>query len=320
MKPTQYFSIAMVAMFFSSPAWGQAVGMGTTTQGSFTYSAGSAIAKVAANEGIRMRVQPHGGTSVFVPSVDKGELEFGMANHLETIFAIKGSAIYKDRPHPNLRVVTVLSPLHVAIFTRKDSDIKSLKELKGKLVPGEFASQRIIKTLMEGHLANAGLSYADVQEVKVPNVIRAADDFATGKADVFFFAVGSAKILETSTKVGGIRALGIDSSPNAVAAMRKFVPVSYADLLQPAEENHGVVGPTHVMAYDYLVLTNANVPDDVVYKLTKAMYGNKAGLVSAFKALDGFEPNKMAKDLGAVQYHPGAIKFYTEKGTWPPKS
>lgn len=320
MKMLRMLSLLAAALMMATGAPAQTVGMGTTTQGSFTYSAGSAISKIVADAGLRMRVQPHGGTSVYVPSVNKGELEFGLANHLETAFAIQGSAIYKGRPHPNLRVVTVLSPLHVAIFTKKDSDIKTIKDLKGRVVPGEFASQRVIKTLMDGQLANAGLSYADVREIKVPNVIRGADDFAAGKADVFFFALGSAKILETSSKVGGVRALSIDPSPGGVAAMRKFVPVSYADLLQPAEHMHGIAGPTYVMAYDYLVLTNAMVPDDVVYTVAKAMYENKAGLVSAFRALEGFEQSKMAKDLGVAKYHPGAIKFYTEKGIWPPKN
>jgi hypothetical protein len=86
----------------------------------------------------------------------------------------------------------------------------------------------------------------------------------------------------------------------------------------PAPHLPGVVGPTDVFAYDYLALAGKGTPDDLVYKVVKAMHGNKAGLAAAFKSLEEFDPKTMVKDLGKdIQYHPGAIKFYKEIGAWP---
>ena len=50
----------------------------------------------------------------------------------------------------------------------------------------------------------------------------------------------------------------------------------------------------------------------------KAMHDNKGDLEAAVPGFREFAPGKMAKP-STVDYHPGAIKFYTEKGLWPPK-
>ena len=97
--------------------------------------------------------------------------------------------------------------------------------------------------------------------------------------------------------------------------MRKFIPVAYATKLEPGKgrTRHRSRRPGS-MPIDYLVLANKKVPDDVVYKLAKIMHDNKADLAANFGALNGFDPNRMAKDMGPAQFHPGAIKYYKEIG------
>jgi TRAP transporter TAXI family solute receptor len=206
----------------------------------------------------------------------------------------------------------------VAVFARADSDIQSIADLKGKRVPAGWASQKIIIALMEAILANGGLSYDDVEQVPVPNVPSAADDFAAGKTDVFFFAFGAGKVQETDAKVGGIRVIPIDNSPEAVERMRKFVPPAYAYEVQPSPANVGVDKPLNVMAYDYLLLTNGSVADDAVYQVVKTMHDSWEELKNAFPGLALFSPDHMSKSFPGVDYHPGAIKFYQEVGQWPP--
>jgi len=296
----------------------QVVGMGTGKQGFFTYSAGASIAKAASDNGLGMRIQPFGGTSAYVPAVNANEVEFGLANELETLYAVTGQVIYKGKAQPDVRVVSILTPLRSALFVRKESDIKSLADLKGKRVPTDYSSQRVLDLLVQGTLANAGLSYADISKVPVPNVGAGADDFAAGKSDAFNFALGAGKVAETDAKVGGVRALPFDPSSEAFARVRKFVPVAYAELLQPGQFV-GVRAPTYVMAYDYLVLTNSKMAEETVYKLTKILHTNKSALVAGFKALGGFKPDRMVKEMSPVQYHPGAVRYYKEIGAWPPK-
>jgi TRAP transporter TAXI family solute receptor len=307
------------ALALATPASAQIYSLGTGKQGFWTYSAGAAVAKVAADGGLNLRVKPFGGTSAYVPGVNAGEQHFGLANELETHFAVTGTAIYKDKAQKDLRVVAVLTPLYSEFFVAKDSPIKTIADLKGKRVPTGYASQRVLDVLTQGTLANGGLSYADIQQVPVPNVVGGAGEFEQGNADVFMFALGAGKVSEVNSKVA-VRLLPIDHSKEAMERMRKFIPVAYATQVKPSKVNTGVEEPTWVYAYDYLVLANDKVADDVVYKLAKLLHDHKAELAANFGALGGFDPNRMAKDLGPVQFHPGAIKYYKEIGAWPPKS
>ena len=104
-----------------------------------------------------------------------------------------------------------------------------------------------------------------------------------------------------------------------MARTRKFVPVAYASRIKPGKGRAGVNAPIWVFAVDFLVLVNKDVPDAEVYKLAKIMHDNKAGLAAGFGALHGFDPNRMAKEVSKLQFHPGAIKYYKEIGEWPPK-
>lgn len=307
------------ALAIATPASAQIYSLGTGKQGFFTYSAGAAIAKVAADGGLNLRVKPFGGTSAYVPGVNAGEQQFGLANELETHYAVTGTVIYKGKPEANLRVVAVLTPLYSEFLVAKNSPIKTIPDLKGKTIPSGYASQRVLQVLTVGTLANGGLTMKDVQTVPVPNVVGGANEFLQGKADAFMFAVGSGKVAEVDAKKP-VRVLPIDHSKAAMERMRKFIPVAYATILKPGRGRAGVDQPTWVYAYDYLVLANAKVPDDVVYKLTKLLHDHKKELAANFGALSGFDPSRMSKDMGPVKFHPGAIKYYKEIGEWPPKS
>ena len=305
----------------AASAGAQTLGFGTSGPGSITHSSGSAIAKLITQElGIQARVQPYSGNSATVPAVNAGEVDFALANEFELRFATTGTGIYKGQKMPHLRVATVLMPLRTTFFVKKDSPIKSIKDLKGKRVPGKWTSQKVVGFITRGYLANAGLSYNDVDMVPVPNVVRGADDFAQGKSDTFFFAVGSGKTRQAGAKVGGLRALGLDPSPEAMARVRKHMPVAYALQIKPSRANYGITAPTYVAAFDLTMITNDKVSADTIYKVVKALHGGKKKLFASFKPLGAnFSPNRMTKKIPRIEFHPGAIKYYKEIGQWPPK-
>jgi TRAP transporter TAXI family solute receptor len=296
------------------------LGIGTSPQGTVTYSIGAAIAKIAVQKaGLTMRVQPYSGTTQAVPLVNTGELDFGLANVLEVSSAVTGTTLFKDRPSPNLRAVAVLYPLQVGFFVKKDSPIRSVKDLKGRSLPVGYSGQGIIKILADGVLASGGLTTDDIKGVPVPNIVRGTDDFIEGKADAFFFAVGAGKVAEANSAVGGIRMLPAENTPAGLAALRKFVPQAYVTVVEPSQQNAGVSERTEVVSIDYMLFAGAHVADDVVYRIVRALHDGKADLVASYGSLADFAPERMAKPL-PFAYHPGAVKYYTEAGLWPPKN
>jgi TRAP transporter TAXI family solute receptor len=304
----------LVAGLTATAAQAQVLGFGTAPQGTIGYNMGSAIAKVMAEAaGVQSRVQPYSGSSAILPLVNSGELDLTVCNVLEAQEAANGEGPYKGRMQPNVRVLAVIFPLTSSIFVRKDSPIQTIADLKGKRVPYGFTAQVTLERIVSAILATGGLTSSDIVPVMVPNVIRGADDFAEGKIDGGFFALGAAKVAEVNKTTGGIRYLPVSDEPQAVAAMRRIMPYAYVKLVNPSPAFVGLSGPTKLMAYDYLVVAGAHVKDDVVYRIAKAMHENKPKLMESLRAFAGFNPNDMHKRMPA-EFHPGAVKYYQEKG------
>ncbi len=159
-------------------------------------------------------------------------------------------------------------------------------------------------------LASAGLTEADVRPVLVPNVVRSADEFISGNADMFSFAFGGPKVKEADATVGGIRALEIDEA--GMPAAKKIMPWAYLTQIGPGPIFTGVEKPMKVYSFDNVIITSAKVPDDFVYKILDLMEKNKDDLVSVQPVLREWTPAFGYKQYG-VPYHPGALKFFKER-------
>jgi len=298
----------------------QNIGIATGPAGSSYHSLGTALAKVANDKvGIKAVVQPFSSSNVFIPAINSGDQQFGLGNIYETTLAYEGKEYFTGRPNRELRIVAITVPQRNAIFVKKDSPIRTVADLKGRRGTDGYSSQKILIPIVDGYYATAGFTRADMKPVNVPTVVAGADAFAAGKSDMFVFVLGAAKVTEVDASVsGGIRALSVDNTPQNLAAIRKHFPVAYLKLENPGPDNIGVVQPTYCFTYDGVLMTSSKTPDDVVYRMTKALYENKSELVATYPLYKEFEPKDMAKQT-LVPYHPGAIKFYQEKGMWPPK-
>jgi len=172
-----------------------------------------------------------------------------------------------------------------------------------------YSAMRNIDKVGRAQLAAAGLTEKDSKVVLVPNVVRSADDFVSGAADMFNFAFGAPKVREVDATVGGIRALEIPES--GMAAAKKLLPEGY---LTPAVPNGFFIGVDHPMGvytWDNMIFTSAKVPDDVIYKAIDTMEKNKADLVAVQPALREFSAAGLYKQYD-IPYHPGALKYFKE--------
>jgi len=109
-------------------------------------------------------------------------------------------------------------------------------------------------------------------------------------------------------------------TPEIVAAVKKVVPVAYLRHEKPGPGKTGLLEPGYIVSYGVNIFASTKTPDDVVYKLVKAMHDNAGEFGKVFPPLRLFDKNGMAPVVEGVDYHPGAIKYYKEIGQWPPKA
>jgi TRAP transporter TAXI family solute receptor len=298
----------------------QPIAIATPPAGSIYNSTASAIGKVLAEKaGLHMTVQALGGSSQFLPIVNAGEVPFGIANVYETSLAVIGGDYFKGRPNKNLRTVAILYPLRNTIFVKKDSKYKKLADLKGARGPVGFTNQKTLTAVTNAALAPGGVSLADMKGVPVANIIANANAFKEGRTDFFVFALGGAPVREADATVGGVRALTAENTPANAAAVKKQVPVAYLRYEKPGPANFALLEPGYLVAYGVNLFASTKTPDDVVYKVVKALHDNAADFGKVFPPLRLFDKNDMAQEIAGVEYHPGAVKYYKEIGQWPPK-
>ena len=308
------FACMLLLPLSAGNASSQTVSLITTPAGSFSNSAGAAIAKVA-SEKARLRMVVQAQASSGFEELEAGTSEFNVGNAFDAVFFANGTGEYEGQGiHKNVRHLATMIPYRVAMHVRADSQIKTIADLKGKRVSSGYNAQKTIARIIEAHLANGGLSYKDVTGVPAPNVVRAAEDFKSGRVDVLFFALGSAAIKEANAAVGGLRVLAIDDSPEALQRMQAILPGAYSLVIAPNPAFDGIAQPTKIIAFDMTLNTSSAVSDDVAYRVTKALYENKAELAQTFAPFALFDPAKMGKPNVGIAAHSGAQKFYQEIG------
>jgi len=314
------FAVIAGATLLAGSATAQTLGIATSNPGSLYHSIGTAIAKAANGQGLNVTIQPATSPNQYLPAVGSGDLDFGIGNLQEFNYALEGKGWFSS-PNPNLRIVALLYPLKEAIFVRKDSNIKTVGDLKGKRMTDGFTAQNTIIPQLEAIYATAGLTRDDIVKVQVASVVAGADAFAAGQADGFIFAHGAAKVREADAAVGGIRALPIPNTPEAKAAIKKHWSTGFLVEMKPGPASPGVLEPGYFIAYPQLIFTNKNVPDAAVAKMAKVIYEKQAEMGQVFAPMKSFDPKKdMVGDTAPGQYHPGAVKFYEEVGLWKKKA
>jgi uncharacterized protein len=304
------FAVPLVAAALASAgsASAQTYGFATLQPGTLNHTTASAVAKVLKERaGLNVLVQPTAGDQVIIPMVGRGEAELGISNAMEVHDGL-------SKGLQDLRIVAAAHALRVGFFVRKDSNLKTVADLKGKRVPYGFSAMRALEPTVRAILVTAGLSEKDIKPVLVPNVIRSADDFVAGAADAFYFAFGAPKVREVDATVGGIRMTEIDAT--GMPAARKIERWGYLTEVTPGPVFVGVEKAMKIYSFDNLIFTNAKMSDDLVYKILDTLSKNQPDLIAVQPVLREFSA-KFAYKQYEVSYHPGAAKYFKEHNLNP---
>ncbi len=308
-------AVAAAALIAHS-ASAQSVSIGTLPQGSLAYGIASSVAKVISdNSDMVTRAVGIGGSNIFIPQVNQGKLEMSTANAIEANFAVRGKGTFPGKPNPNLRILARLLTFQTGFMVRKESDIQSINDFKGRRFPSGFTSQKIVEVLIRAAFATEGMSFKDVNGVPVPNFVRATDELVAGKVEGSYLAPGSGIVRKANARVK-IRFLSLKQNPENAKTIGKIAPGAFYTVVKPAKRLPYIEKPTTMLGFDYLIIVGAKVADEVAYKSVKALYGNKKGLIAGHGVLRGFSPKLMGKKGIGVDYHPGAVKFFKEAGIY----
>jgi uncharacterized protein len=302
----------------------RSVTIGANPPGTVFYALASGIAKVA-SEGapFHIVVQPYTGTSTFLPLVNNGELDFGLIGAADLVLAYQGSHQLKIGGHnpfphtPNVRLVMRGSPLMGGLLVRKDSPIKSIHEIKGKRVTGEYRAHLAMWTIMFAHLVSADLTWDDVKVVPVPAVNEGIDALVQGRAEVSGGALGAAKIREADAAVG-VRHVSLDCSAQGEERLRKQVPAYYPRWVKSGHVV-AIVEDTCVSAYDTYLLTHKAATQQPVTTVLKAVWDNAEKLPPLHAQFKEWTRERAVAPDVTIPYHPAAIQFYRERGIWSAK-
>lgn len=302
----------------------RSVTVASNPPGSVFYALASGLAKVVSGATpIQVVVQPYTGTSTFLPLLNTGELDFGVNNAVDMGLSYQGPGRLKiggRNPFlhtPNARLVMRGSPLLVGLMVRKDSPIKSVHELRGKRVTGEYPAQLAVWYNMFGHLSSAGLTWNDVKVVPVPAVNEGMDALVHGRADVSQHAMNSAKVREADATVG-VRHLSIDCSPQGEERLRKAVPGYYPRWVK-AGGGAAVIEDTCFIAYDIYLTTHKGASDAVVAAVVRAIWADIEKLPPLHPTFKEWTRARAVDPDVTIPYHPAAIQLYKELGVWTPQ-
>lgn len=291
----------------STHADAQTLRFGAGQQGSQNYGVNAALAQaVEQNTDLKVSVQSFGGPTAYIPMINSGELDLAAVVTPDLGDAVRGKGPFEGMPQENLRMVAALFPSPVGLMVRADSGIETIADLEGKRVAWGMPAQASLQPYVEGALANGGLTPDDVTQVPVASVANGVEALVSGTVDATLFALRGGKVVEADSAVGGVRWLPFDTSEEAVAGMQEVAPEAYLVEISPEDNVIGIESPMHTMAYDYVLMANADVPDDAIARIVTLLLEDGPEIASSNKVLGAISEENVRRPYPGLPFHPAA--------------
>jgi uncharacterized protein len=293
------------------PAAAQQVTFMTGPQGGSWIPLGGALKHMweQAVPGLTIQQTPGAGIAN-VRGVDEGKAQIGFANSSTTVDGVAGRAPYPKKVTKVCQVAN-LYPQYFQVAALAESNINSYADLKGKTLVTQ-PKGNTAEALTAEILKLNGLSYQSLAKA----------NFQASYTDaVALMKDGHAQVMTLGSTAPASAVMDLASARDV-----KLVPVDDKTMAGLQKENPGYQKLTikagtypkqdkdvQVIGYSTHVVASCDLPEDVVYKMTKAMAQNVESMSGVVKAIAGMTPKAMAADIG-VPLHKGAAKFYKEVG------
>ena len=317
------FFIALTSVLLATLAVGivpaqsqqQFISIGTGGVTGVYYPTGGAICRLVnknrKEHGIRCSAESTGGSIYNINTIRAGELEFGVAQSDWQYHAYHGTSKFEDQgKFEGLRAVFSVHPEPVTIIAHDDSGISNITDFKGKRVnignPG--SGQRGTWEAIEAALGWERSDLKLAAEMKSAETGQAVCD---RKIDAYFWLVGHPSAL-TQESLSTCDAHLVNATGDAIDKLvadnsyYRTATIPAGMYNNESEITTFGVGATFV--------TRADVPDEVVYIVVKAVFDNFANFKKLHPAFGNLNPEEMISDSLSAPLHDGAAKYYKERG------
>ncbi|MEY3434882.1 MAG: hypothetical protein RLZZ195_364 [Pseudomonadota bacterium] len=274
------------------------------------YPLGSALTKIYGDniKGSKVQVQV---TKASVENLNllqegKGEIAFVLGDSAKDAWAGNEDAGFKNKLD-KLRIIGAIYPNYVQIVASKGSNIKTLTDLKGKRI-SVGAAKSGTELNARAVLAAAGMSYKDLGKVEYLPFAESVELIKNRQLDATLQSAGLG--------VASLKDLANSVEINVVAVPADVVKKMGAPFIPgtiPAETYKGQTTAVSTTAIVNYLVTRKDVSDATAYQMTKLFYENLPALVAAHSAAKDINV-KDAANNPPLPLHPGAAKYYKEKG------
>jgi TRAP transporter TAXI family solute receptor len=274
------------------------------------YPFGGAMAKIWNSKipGMNVTAQTSGASAENIRLINKKEVELALVQSDTLDFAYAGKEVFKEKI-TSMSAIAVLYPEIIQVVVRGDSPIKSFADLKGMKIgvgaPGS-GTEANFRQLLDIY----GMKKEDVK-AQYLSFAESADQFKDKHIDAFIVTAGipNSAIMDISTQ-HSIRLLNLPA--DIIGKLTQKYPfLSQAKV--PANTYKGQTEDVNTVAVNAVLVVSNALKEDVVYNLTKALFENQAELASAHAKGKELSPQTAVKGV-SIPFHPGAVKYYKEKG------
>lgn len=274
------------------------------------YPLGVGLSKIYAEnmEGVRTQVQ---STKASVENLNllqqgKGEIALALGDSVKLAAEGNEDAGFKA-PLDKLRGIAAVYPNYIQIVASKESGIKSLADLKGKKL-SVGAAKSGTELNARAIFAAAGMSYDDLGKTEYLPFAESVELIKNRQLDATLQSAGlgvaSLKDLSTSIEVELV---------SVPAEVVEALGAPYIPETIPAETYEGQTADVETVAVVNFLITHSDVSDETAYQMTKLLFDNLPELEAAHKAAASIKLENALKGM-PVPLHPGAERFYKEKG------
>jgi uncharacterized protein len=304
----------LIGLLLSLGASAQNISVATGGTGGVYYPMGGGIAAVLSKyvPGMQATAEVTGGSVDNLKLIGSGKPYIGFTMADASLEAYRGEDKFKGHKVP-LKTLAILYPNRMHVVSVEGRGVAKMADLKGKRVstgsPGS-ATEVMAFRLIEA----AGLDKDRDMKRERLGVAESVNAIKDGKIDAFFWVGGlpTASITDLANTPGN--KIRMVDHADLVAAMNKKYGNLYVQDTIPKATYKGMDVDNHQATVQNILVAAESMDEKTAYNIVKAVFDHKADIVAVHKEAENFKLENQKKDATPVPWHPGAVRYFAEKG------